>query len=82
MRFWGCAFATAVRVALGQAKGPTPLILQVSIRRNAAPGSAPFIMTRKQCTLAIESDGADEIFTPVGVDPDTAIAEEGLRPSR
>jgi len=49
-------------------------------RSNAAPGDAAFIVTGKEGVLAIEGDGADQVFDPVAVDLDAAVGQEGLQP--
>src|SRR5690606_27768717 len=48
-------------------------------RSDAPPSNAAFIVTCKECVLAIESDGADEIFNPVGVNLHAAICQKGLQ---
>lgn len=37
-------------------------------------------MTGEERILAIEGDGADQVFNPVGVDLDAAVGQEGLQP--
>ena len=49
-------------------------------RSDAAPGDASLIVTGEECIFAIEGDGADQVFDPVGVDLDTAVCQEGLQP--
>jgi len=45
------------------------LILQVSISEAIRPkGDATFVVTCKECVLAIKSNGPDEIFNPGGAD--------------
>ena len=48
-------------------------------RGDAAPGDAAFVVTGEECVLAIEGDGADQVFDPVGVDLDAAVLQEGLK---
>ena len=49
-------------------------------RSDAAPGDAAFIVTGEERIFAIEGDGADQVFDPVGVDLDAAVGQEGLQP--
>jgi hypothetical protein len=37
-------------------------------------------MAFEECIFAIEGDGADQVFKPVGVDLHVAIGQEGLQP--
>ena len=48
-------------------------------RSDAAPGDAAFIVTGEERIFAIEGDGADQVFDPVGVDLDAAVLQEGLK---
>ena len=50
--------------------------------RNAAPGYAAFVVAGEERILAIDGDGADQIFNPVGVDLDPAVGQEGLQAVR
>ena len=47
-------------------------------RGDAAPGAAAFIVSGKEGVLAIECDGADQVFDPVAVDLDAAVGQGGL----
>ena len=47
-------------------------------RGDATPGDAALVVAGEECVLAIEGDGADQVFDPVGVDLDAAVLQEGL----
>ena len=47
-------------------------------RGNSAPSDAAFVMAGKEGVLAIEGNGADQVFDPVAIDLDAAIMQEGL----
>lgn len=49
-------------------------------RSDAAPGETALVMTSEERFFAIESDRADQVFDPVGVDLDAAVGQEGLQP--
>ena len=51
-------------------------------RGDAAPSNAAFVVTCEERILAIEGDGADQIFDPVGVDLDAAVLQAGSSPAR
>ena len=48
-------------------------------RGDATPGDAALVVAGEECVLAIEGDGADQVFDPVGVDLDAAVLQEGLK---
>lgn len=39
-------------------------------------GDAALVVAGEECVLAIEGDGADQVFDPVGVDLDAAVLQE------
>lgn len=45
---------------------------------DAAPCCATLVMASEDGVLAIEGDGADQVFDPIVVDFDAAIGQEGL----
>lgn len=55
------------------------MIFQVS-RGDAAPGDAALVMAGEECVLAIEGNGADQVFHPAGVNLDAAVDQKGLHP--
>ena len=48
-------------------------------RSDEAPSDVALVMAGEEGILAIEGDGADQIFDPVGVDLDAAVLQEGLK---
>jgi len=49
-------------------------------RGDAALSNATFIMTGEEGILAIEGDGADQVFDPAGVDLNATVLQECLQP--
>lgn len=47
---------------------------------DARPGSTALVMAGEECILAGQGDRADQVLDAVGVDLDTAIAQESLQP--
>ena len=50
-------------------------------RGDATPGDAALVVAGEECVLAIEGDGADQVFDPVGVDLDAAVLQEPKIPT-
>jgi len=62
-------------------KGLNPVDLAGFDQRcDAAPGDTALVMPGEEGILAIEGDGADQVFDAVVVDLDAPIGQEGLQP--
>jgi len=48
--------------------------------RDAPPRPAALVMASEQGVLSVQSDRADQVLDAVGVDFDTPVLEEGLKP--